>query len=69
MGLERGSEATLQAMVYGVASFGSMDQLMLYSALALRRRQLLRLRPADEWAEVLEVNSQLPCVSARWMST
>ncbi len=42
-------------MVYGVASFGSMDELMLYSALALRRRQLLRLQAADEWSEVLQV--------------
>ena len=64
LGLERSSEAALQAMVYGVANFGSMDELMLYNALALRRRQLLRLQAADEWSEVLEVCLQLGCVNA-----
>ena len=55
LGLERGGEAALQAMVYGAASFGFVDELLVYNALALRRRQLLRLLATDEWSDVLEV--------------
>ena len=63
LGLERGSEAALQAMVYGVASFGSMDELLVYNALALRRRQLLRLQAGDEWSDVFEVRRD----TLRWV--
>lgn len=55
LGLERSSEAALHAMVYGAARFQSVDDLMLYNALALHRRQLLRLRTGDDWAEVMQV--------------
>ena len=49
----------MQAMVYGVASFSTMDELMVYNALALHRRQLLRLQPAEEWEDLFQVCSQL----------
>ena len=55
LGLERSSEAALHAVVYGAARFKSVDELMLYNALALHRRQLLRLRAGDDWAEVMQV--------------
>lgn len=55
LGLERSSEAALQAVVYGAARFKSVDELMFYNALALHRRQLLRLRAGDDWAEVMQV--------------
>ena len=43
-------------MVYGVSHFRSVDELMLFNALALHRRQLLRLQQDDDWAELLQVN-------------
>ena len=58
-GLERSSEAALQAVVYGAARFKSVDELMLHNALALHRRQLLRLRAGDDWAEVMQVRPGL----------
>lgn len=63
LGLETGSEAALQAMVYGVPSFSSIDELMMYNGLALHRRQLLRLQTEDDWAQVLQVCPQLPRIS------
>ncbi len=59
IGLEMGSEAALQAMVYGVPNFSSVDELMMYNGLALHRRQLLRLQTEDDWAQVLQVRPQL----------
>ena len=43
--------------MYGAASFGSVDELLVFNALALHRRQLLRLQASDEWSDVLEVGS------------
>ena len=54
-GLETGSERALQCMVYGVPHFQFVDELMLFNALALHQRQLLRLQQADDWAELLQV--------------
>ena len=54
-GLETSSEGALQAMVYGVSRFRSVDELMLFNALALHRRQLLRLQQDDDWTELLQV--------------
>ena len=46
-------------MVYGVPHFRSVDELMLFNALALHQRQLLRLQQDDDWAELLQVNQLL----------
>ena len=54
-GLETGSERALQFVVYGVPHFKSVDELMLFNALALHQRQLLRLQQEDDWAELLQV--------------
>lgn len=43
-------------MVFGVAHFRSLNELMLYNALALHQRQLLRLQQDDEWTELLQVS-------------
>ena len=46
-------------MVYGVPHLRSVDELMLFNALALHQRQLLRLQQDDDWAELLQVKHPL----------
>ena len=67
-GLETGSERALQCMVYGVPHFQSVDELMLFNALALHQRQLLRLQQADDWAELLQVNHHFSASKNELMS-
>ena len=55
-GLRAGSERALQSMLYSVPHFRSVDELMLFNALGLQRRQLLRLQQDDDWAELLQVD-------------
>ena len=43
-------------MVYGVSRFRSVDELMLFNALALHQRQLLRLQQDNDWAELIQVH-------------